>query len=69
MTIYIVRWSENDAKKHSASSSYSTAVKLFKSLTEQSKNVGGITIESLDEAIEKVTLNKKPEYIELLNRL
>jgi hypothetical protein len=44
-------------------------VKLFKSLTEQSKNVGGITIKSLDESIEKVTLKKKPEYIDLLNKI
>jgi len=77
MTIYIVRWNEEvpdamsnvRAKKHCATSSYSAAQKLFKQLSEQAKNEGDVSIGALDEAIEKVTLKKKPEYIDLLNRI
>lgn len=71
MTIYLLRWSENqtedkpETKKYIASGNYQKLVKTYKDISSNSN----ITIQEIGEAITKHAVKKQDETIELINSL
>lgn len=66
MQLFIINWIDREAKKV-ATSSYSSALRIYKELEKRSRNNPDITIAEPDQSIQRVDVKKKEDVIALIN--